>query len=234
MLQRQHGILNVRCVLQSSSTCLDSGLCLDPGLAGMLLQLPEYCPLEQLSKSKHAPYLDDNDFSWQIVYANIQQILVEHISRAALSDFQSLLGTEWLADSVIAALIDCMKRGIPKPDSTAAITMEPPSALRGIAAGKHARCIDWDEVCILDPAMSRKILMAFQTGDYGDVLRVFSKQCKFKTVRRILLPLNISWQGITLGTGCHWMLAELHLDTGTTHCTTGSRRHTTSTKTWQV
>lgn len=217
MLQRQHGILNVRCVLQSSSTCLDSGLCLDPGLAGMLLQLPEYCPLEQLSKSKHAPYLDDNDFSWQIVYANIQQILVEHISRAALSDFQSLLGTEWLADSVIAALIDCIKRGIPKPDSTAAITMEPPSALRGIAAGKHASCIDWDEVCILDPAMSRKILMAFQTGDYGDVLRVFSKQCKFKTVRRILLPLNISWQGITLGTGCHWMLAELHLDTGTTH-----------------
>jgi hypothetical protein len=51
------------------------------------------------------------------VYDNIQQILVEHISRAALSDFQSLLGTEWLADSVIAALIDCMKRGIPKPDS---------------------------------------------------------------------------------------------------------------------
>jgi hypothetical protein len=118
---------------------------------------------------------------------------------------------------VIAALIDCMKRGIPEPDSTAAITMEPPSALRGIVTGKHDRCIDLDEVCILDPAMSRKILSAFQTGDYGDVLRVFSKQCKFKTVRRILLPLNISWEGITLGTGCHWMLAELHLFTGTTH-----------------
>ncbi len=65
--------------------------------------------------------------------------------------------------------------------------------------------------------MSRKILMAFRTRDYGDVLRVFSKQCKFKTVRRILLPLNISWEDITLGTGCHWMLAELHLDTITTH-----------------
>ena len=118
---------------------------------------------------------------------------------------------------MIAALIDCMKRGIPEPDSTAAITMEPPSALRGIDTGKHDRCIDLDEVCILDPAMSRKILSAFQTGDYGDVLRVFSKQCKFKTVRRILLPLNISWEGITLGTGCHWMLAELDLFTGTTH-----------------
>ena len=183
----------------------------------MPLQLPECCPLEQLSQSKHARYLHDNDFSWRIVYDNIQQILLEHSSRASLSDFQSLLGTEWLEDSVIAALIDCMKRGIPEPDSTAAITMEPPSALRGIDTGKHDRCIDLDEVCILDPAMSRKILSAFQTGDYGDVLRVFSKQCKFKTVRRILLPLNISWEGITLGTGCHWMLAELDLFTGTTH-----------------
>jgi hypothetical protein len=86
-------------------------------------------------------------------------------------------------------------------DSAAARTIEPPSALRGIAAGKHARCINLDEVCILDPDMSRKILMTFRTRGYGDVLRVFSKQCKFKTVRRILLPLNISWEGITLGTG---------------------------------
>jgi hypothetical protein len=64
--------------------------------------------------------------------------------------------------------------------------------------------------------MSR-ILMAFRTRDYGDVLRVFSKQCKFKTVRRILLPLNISWEGISSGTGCHWILAELHLETGKVH-----------------
>jgi hypothetical protein len=183
----------------------------------MVLQLPECCPLEQLSKSTHAPYLDDNYFSWRVVYDSIQQILLEHNSLVALSDFQSLLGTEWLEDSVIAAMIDCLKRGIPKPDSHAASTMEPPSGLRGLVAGKHARCIDLDEVCILDSAMSRKILMAFRTGDYGDVLRVFSKQCKFKTVRRILLPLNISWEGITLGTGCHWMLAELHLETGKTH-----------------
>ncbi len=59
--------------------------------------------------------------------------------------------------------------------------------------------------------------MAFRTGDYGDVLRVFSKQFKFKTVSRILLPLNISWEGISLGTGCHWMLTKLHLETGKVH-----------------
>ena len=183
----------------------------------MLLQLPDYCPLEQLSQSKHALCMVDGDFPWSIVYNNVEQILAEHSSQAPLTDFHSLLGTEWLKDSVIAALIDCMKRGIPKPDSAAAMTMEPPSALRGSAAGKHARCINLDEVCILDPAMSRKILMAFRTRDYGDVLRVFSHSCKFKTVKRILMPLNVSWEGITLGTGDHWMFAELHLDTGTTH-----------------
>jgi hypothetical protein len=114
-------------------------------------------------------------------------------------------------------MIDCLKRGIPKPASLAATTMEPPSGLRGLAAGKHARCIDLDEVCILDSAMSRKKLTSFQTGDFAEVLRVFSKQCKFKTVRRILLPLNTSWEGITFGTSSHWILAKLHLETDHTH-----------------
>jgi hypothetical protein len=153
----------------------------------------------------------DGDFPWNIVYDNVEQILAEHSSQAPLTDFHSLLGTEWLKDSVIAALIDCMKRGIPKPDSAAAMTMEPPSALRGSAAGKHARCINLDEVCILDPAMSRKILMAFRTRDYGDVLRVFSHSCKFKTVKRILMPLNISWEGITLGTGSLYIYIYIYI-----------------------
>jgi hypothetical protein len=58
----------------------------------------------------------DGDFPWSIVYNNVEQILAEHSSQAPLTDFHSLLGTEWLKDSVIAALIDCMKRGIPMPD----------------------------------------------------------------------------------------------------------------------
>jgi len=182
-----------------------------------ILQLPDECPLQQLLTSKHAECMVDDDFPWRNVSDNIQQILLQHSSRASLSDFQSLLGTRWLEDSVIAALIDCMKRGIPMPSSKAAWTMEPPSALRSSAAGKHARCIDFDEVYILDPVMSRKILLAFRTRDYEDFLRVFSHSCTFKTVQRILLPLNISWEGITLGIGSHWMIAELHLHTGTTH-----------------
>ena len=76
--------------------------------------------------------------------------------------------------------------------------------------------------------------MAFRTRDYGDVLRVFNHSCKFKTVRRILLPLNISWEGITLGTGCHWVLAELHLDTSTTHLYDWFKKTKASTKSWHV
>jgi hypothetical protein len=48
-----------------------------------------------------------------------------------------------------------------------------------------------DEVCILDPAMSRKILMAFRTRDYGDVLRVFSHSCKFKTVMCVCMCVYV-------------------------------------------
>ncbi len=166
----------------------------------MVLQLPGCCPLQQLSRSLHADLLSDGECHWRIVYDSIQQILSECNSPVALSDFECLLGTEWLLDSVMAVMIDCLKRGIPQSVSDVASTLEPPSRLR--IPGKSARFIDLDEVCILDSAMSRRILMAFRTSDYGDVLRVFSKQCKFKTVRHILLPLNISWEGITLGTGC--------------------------------
>ena len=81
-----------------------------------ILQLPDECPLQQLLTSKHAECMVDDDFPWRNVSDNIQQILLQHSSRASLSDFQSLLGTRWLEDSVIAALIDCMKRGIPMPD----------------------------------------------------------------------------------------------------------------------
>ena len=71
-------------------------------------------------------------------------------------------------DSVIFGIIDCMKREIPLPNSDADSTLEPTSALRGLSGG-HARCIDWDEVCILDPTMSRKILTAYEDGNYADV-----------------------------------------------------------------
>ena len=36
-------------------------------------------------------------------------------------------------------------------------------------------------------------------------------KCLFKTVKRILLPLNTSWDSIAMTNGTHWMLAEMQL-----------------------
>ena len=184
----------------------------------MHLRLPACCPLEQLTFSNYGAIFLDDDFSWTLIYNQLKQHLQDCNSTVAMENFQSILGTEWLADPVIFTMIDCLKRGMPLPDSETARTMDPPSALRGgHDANKHPRSIDLEQVCILDSVVSRKILIALQTGDYADVLRIFKHQCKFKTVKRILLPLNTSWEGITLGSGNHWMLAEMHLETDHIH-----------------
>ena len=164
----------------------------------MHLRLPACCPLEQLTFSNYGAIFLDDDFSWTLIYNQLKQHLQDCNSTVAMENFQSILGTEWLADPVIFTMIDCLKRGMPLPDSETARTMDPPSALRGgHDANKHPRSIDLEQVCILDSVVSRKILIALQTGDYADVLRIFKHECKFKTVKRILLPLNTSWEGIT-------------------------------------
>jgi len=93
----------------------------------MVLQLPGCCPLQQLSRSPHDDLLSDGECHWQIVYDSIKQILSEGKSPVVLSNFECLLGTEWLSDSVMADMIDCLKRGIPQPASDVASTLEPAS-----------------------------------------------------------------------------------------------------------
>ena len=189
----------------------------------MHLRLPACCPLEQLTFSNYGAIFLDDDFSWTLIYNQLKQHLQDCNSTVAMENFQSILGTEWLADPVIFTMIDCLKRGMPLPDSETARTMDPPSALRGgHDANKHPRSIDLEQVCILDSVVSRKILIALQTGDYADVLRIFKHECKFKTVKRILLPLNTSWEGITI-----WRPT-------TSTCTTGCSSPKTSTFAWQV
>jgi hypothetical protein len=81
----------------------------------MVLQLPGWCPLQQLSRSPHDDLLSDSECHWRIVYNSIEQILSEGKSPVVLSNFECLLGTAWLSDSVMADMIDCLKRGIPQP-----------------------------------------------------------------------------------------------------------------------
>jgi len=73
--------------------------------------------------------------------------------------------------------------------------------------------MDFSEVCILDSQHARVILTAFEKGDWRPVFRILSVFCKFKTVQRFLLPLNTSGNIIAVGSGTHWMLAELCLST---------------------
>ena len=39
------------------------------------------------------------------------------------------------------------------------------------------------------------------------------KKCKFNTVKRILLPLNTTWDKIVVSNDSHWMITELDLTT---------------------
>ena len=66
-------------------------------------------------------------------------------------------------------------------------------------------------MCILDPLNVKQIFQAFQTGEYCVVLRFMRVKCLFKIVKRILLPLNTSWDSIAMTNGTHWMIAEMHL-----------------------
>ncbi len=71
--------------------------------------------------------------------------------------------------------------------------------------------VDWDEVLILDPLNVKQIFQVFQTGEYCIVLWFMWAKCLFKTVKRILLPLNTSWGSIVITNGTYWMLAEIQL-----------------------
>ena len=59
--------------------------------------------------------------------------------------------------------------------------------------------------------IAKQIFQAFQMGKYSIVLRFMRTKCLFKTVKRILLPLNTSWDSIDMTNGTHWMLAEIQL-----------------------
>ena len=76
----------------------------------MVLQLPGWCPLQQLSRSPHDDLLSDGECHWRIVYNSIEQILSEGKSPVVLSNFECLLGTAWLSDSVMADMIDWVER----------------------------------------------------------------------------------------------------------------------------
>ena len=57
----------------------------------------------------------------------------------------------------------------------------------------------------------QQIFQAFQTGEYCVVLRFMRVKCLFKIVKRILLPLNTSWDSIAMTNGTNWILTKMKL-----------------------
>ena len=115
---------------------------------------------------------------------------------------------EWLNDEVIRQCIQLIQQGMPQPSSDGARQCAAPHADRD---GGPSLAVDWDEVCILDPQNAKQIMAAYQTRDYSRVLKFMQAKCLFKSVKRIVLPLNTSWDSIAMTDGTHWMLAEMHL-----------------------
>jgi hypothetical protein len=103
--------------------------------------------------------------------------------------------------------IDCLLWEIPDPDSETTLIMEPPSRIRtgGILNGPD---LDLSEVYILDPQNVNTILETFETSNYVPYLKILTKNCKFHTVKRILLSLNTIGPSITKYGGTHCMLVH--------------------------
>ena len=76
------------------------------------------------------------------------------------------------------------------------------------------RQVDFGEVCILDPQVSKKILQVYVDKDYSGVLRLLTVTCNFQTIKRLFVSVNTTWDLIaTDSQGSHWILAELYLHT---------------------
>ena len=53
----------------------------------------------------------------------------------------------------------------------------------------------------------------YLSGDYQEVLRTMTVRCQFRSVKHIVLTLNVNWDKITIKPGTHWLLCEMNLTT---------------------
>ena len=137
----------------------------------------------------------------------------DHIGQAGdLNAYGRLQSGQWISDDVMYEFIQFLNHGMPMSDAGLQEALFGRNDFQQ-GKGKCVHPIDFGEVCILDPQIAKTILLAHQDQDYSKILRIFKVSCNFQLVKRVLLPLNVSWNDTIApdGLGCHWMLAELHL-----------------------
>ena len=171
--------------------------------------LPGRSPLQQLHNSNvHREMLTSLDDQSKQRFTEVREFQVESMPELDITPYWCLDNGEWLNDEVIHQCIQLIQQGMPQPTSDGARNCAPPHADRD---GGPSLAVDWDEVCILDPQNAKQIMAAYQTRDYSRVLKFMQAKCLFNSVKRIVLPLNTSWDSIAMTDGTHWMLAEMHL-----------------------
>lgn len=173
----------------------------------MVPPLPPKQPLDQMGNSFHGE-THQWPSAWKAAFQEVRDLLREQLPGVSLSQFDCLDRGEWLHDDILHLFVDCLKRGIPEPQSDAALGVSPPSQIRD---GGNPLLLDLNEVCILDPQHGKIIQLAFETSDYTACLKMLKQNVRFHTAKRILLPLNTSGKRIAMESGSHWMLAELDL-----------------------
>jgi hypothetical protein len=146
----------------------------------------------------------------------LAQVLARIGAHGDLSQYGCLRPGEWISDAVMHQFIQYLNHGMPMSniheDLFGADDFQ-------AEKGRSARHIDFGEVCILDPQISKTILDADTHQDYSKILRVLKASSNFRLLKRVLLPLNVTGKGMIApdGAGCHWMLAELHLQFNHVH-----------------
>ena len=135
-----------------------------------------------------------------------------------LNEYGCLRPGQWISDHVMYEFIQFLNHGMPMSDTGLQEDLFGRNDFQQ-GKGKRARQIDFGEVCILDPQVAKTILLAHTDQDYSKILRIFKASCNFHLLKRVLLPLNVAWNDTIApdGLGCHWMLAEFHLDRNHVH-----------------
>ena len=137
--------------------------------------------------------VSNSPFATEQVHTDFDGVLRQLVARIGahgdLSQYGCLRPGQWISDAVMHQFIQYLNHGMP--------TSNIHEDLFGAddfqaEKGRSARHIDFGEVCILDPQISKTILHADSHQDYSKILRVLKASSNFRLLKRVLLPLNVS------------------------------------------
>ena len=141
----------------------------------------ESSPLKKLSGSGYDTVETDFPVGCRATFISVRVNSITFLPTVDAGIFEVLDDNEWFNDSVLSTFVDMLQRGMPESSSDGSRIMEPPSTVH--TQGKLSWCIDWGEVCILDPQNVKTIVRVHKSKDFTSTLHMMTKKCKFRTVK---------------------------------------------------